>query len=85
MPMLEAIDEVAAGKEIRDALVNNKGLFYEVLSLIYAYERADWHNASLIMVRNGVDIAVLSQAFLDSLYWFRQLLDAIDEQTDEGF
>ena len=85
MPIHEAIDEVAADSEIRDALVNNTGRISEVLSLIYAYERADWHNASLIMVRNGIDIEVLSQAFLDSLCWFRQLLDAIDDESDDGF
>jgi len=85
MPIHEAIDEVAADSEIRDALVSNTGRISEVLSLIYAYERADWHNASLIMVRNGIDIEVLSQAFLDSLCWFRQLLDAIDDEADDGF
>ena len=78
-PMWEAIEEVASEEEIKDALVNNTGRIYDVLSLIYAYERADWHTASISMVRNGVDIEVLTQAFLDSLYWYRQLLDAIDE------
>ena len=84
MPIHKAIDEVAAEKEIRDALVGNEGQIHEALSLIYAYERADWDKASLIMVRNGVDIADLSQAFLDSLYWYRQILDAIDESKDES-
>jgi len=83
MPLRRAIDEVAADSEIRDALLNREGRIYEVLSLIYAYERADWHNASIIMVRNGVDIAELTQAFLDSLYWFRQLLDAIDDEAED--
>jgi len=36
------------------------------------------------MVRNRVDIEDLSQAFLDSLYWYRQLLDAIDEEALES-
>ena len=85
MPLREAIDEVAAATEIREALVHNTGRISEALSLIYAYERADWYNASIIMVRNGVDIEDLSQAFLDSLYWFRQLLDAIDDESLEGF
>jgi len=81
-PMHDAINEVAAGEEIRNALVDNHGPIADVLSLIFAYERADWHNSALIMVRNGVDIAVLTQAFLDSLYWYRQLLDAIDDETE---
>jgi EAL and modified HD-GYP domain-containing signal transduction protein len=82
MPLSKAIDEVAASGEIRDALIDNKGQLSEVLRLIFAYEHADWHNASLIMVRNGVDIDDLSKAFLDSLYWYRQLLDAIDDESE---
>ena len=81
MPMHRAIDEVAAHSDIRDALINNTGPIYEVLSLVFAYERADWHDASIIMLRNNVDIEVISQAFLDSLCWYRQLLDAIDDET----
>jgi len=81
MPLSRAIDEVAVSNDIRDALISNTGPVYEVLSLIFAYERADWHNASIIMVRNGIDIEDLSQAFLDSLYWYRKLLDAIDDES----
>ncbi|MCL2153533.1 MAG: HDOD domain-containing protein [Oscillospiraceae bacterium] len=79
MPLRQAIGEVAVHSDIREALLDNSGLMYEVLSLIFAYERADWYNASLIMVRNGIDIDTLSRAFMDSLYWYRRLLDAIDD------
>ena len=71
MPLGRAIDEVAASSEIREALLEKKGALSEVLKLIFAYEHADWHNASLIMVRNKIDIEVLSKAFLDSLHWYR--------------
>ena len=80
MPLPKAIDEVAATGEIRDALVNKTGPLSEVLKLIFAYEHADWHNTSLIMVRNAIDIEELTKAFLDSLYWYRRLLDAIEEE-----
>lgn len=80
LPLERAINEVAADAEIRAALLKKEGRLYEVLSLIFAYERADWHNAAIIMVRNGVDIEDLTQSFLDSLYWYRQLLDAIDAE-----
>ena len=83
MPLSKAIDEVAASAEIREALVDNKGQLSEVLNLIFAYEHADWHNTSLIMVRNRIDIEELSGAFLDSLYWYRTLLDAIEDETEE--
>ena len=81
-PMNEAMSEIAADDEIRDALVERKGPVADVLSIIYAYERADWHESSIIMVRNDVDIEVLSQAYLDSLFWYRQLLDTIDSKDE---
>ena len=81
MPLRRAIAEVAAHSEIKDALIEHKGPIYEVLSLVYAYERADWYSASIIMVRNSINIDFLSQAFLDSLLWYRKLLDAIDEES----
>jgi len=83
MPLAKAIDEVAASSEIRDALVEGKGQLSEVLKLIFAYEHADWHNTSLLMVKNGIDIEELSRAFLDSLHWYRQLLDAIEDETED--
>ena len=82
MPLGKAIDEVAASGEIREALMEHKGQLSEVLGLIFAYEHADWHNASIIMVRHGIDIEVLTKAFLDSLYWYRQLLDAIEDEEE---
>jgi len=82
MPLDRAINEVAADGEIKHALLNREGQIFEALSLVFANERADWHDASIIMVRNGIDIEDLTQSFLDSLYWYRQLLDAIDEGED---
>jgi EAL and modified HD-GYP domain-containing signal transduction protein len=83
MPLVKAIDEVATSGEIREALLENKGQLSEVLKLIFAYEHADWHNASLIMVRYNVDIEELTKAFLDSLQWYRNLLDAIEDESEE--
>ena len=82
MPLGKAIDEVAASGEIRDALLESKGQLSSVLKLIFAYEHADWHNTSLIMVRHKIDIEDLTKAFMDSLYWYRQLLDAIEEEDE---
>lgn len=82
MPLEAAINEVAASGEIREALLEKTGRLSEVMKLVFSYERADWHEASLIMVKNDVDIDDLSQAFFDSLYWYRMLLDAIEEEEE---
>jgi len=83
MPLEKAIDEVAASGEIRDTLLEKKGALSEVMRLILAYENADWHNTSLLMVKNNVDIKTLTQAYIDALYWYRQLLDTIAEEDSD--
>ncbi|MCL2247678.1 MAG: HDOD domain-containing protein [Oscillospiraceae bacterium] len=80
MPLERAINEVAASGEIRDTLLEKKGSLSDVMSLVLAYEQADWHNTSLLMVRYGVDVDTLTKAYVDSLYWYRQLLDAIEDE-----
>ena len=82
MPLEKAIDEVAASGEIRAALLDSKGQLSEVMKLIFAYEHANWHRTTLIMVRNGIDIEDLTKAYLDSLLWYRQLLDAITDENE---
>ena len=86
MPMYKAVDEVAVNQDVKDALVNQKGPIYEVMSLVYAYERADWDAASLNIIRNGLDVDTVTSAFLGAMLWYRQLLDSIDEEkrTEEG-
>ena len=83
-PMAEALNEVAADTEIRDALANGKGRIYDIMSLIYAYERADWQACMVNMVLHGIDITDLTQAFLGSLHWYRQVLDTIDAPDSDG-
>ena len=83
MPLAQAIEEVAASSEIKEALVDRKGRLNEVLKLIFAYEHADWHNTSLIMVQNNIDIKDLTKAFLEALQWYRQLLDAIEDESGD--
>ena len=81
LPMNKAVDEIAVDDEVQDALVNSKGRIYDVLSLVYAYEHADWNNASIIMVRKDIDVEVVTTAFIDALLWYKQLLESIDRET----
>jgi len=85
MSLKDALDEVAVESEVKDALLNKKGPISDVMALVLAYERADWHNSAIIMVRNGIDVSELTHAFMDSLNWYRMLLDAIDADEEDPF
>ncbi|MCL2125513.1 MAG: HDOD domain-containing protein [Oscillospiraceae bacterium] len=82
LPMSRAIDEVAVVDEVREALITNTGRIAEVLGLIRLYERADWYSASISMVRNGVNADVVTNAFIDALQWYKQLLKSIDSEGE---
>ncbi len=82
-PMAEAIKEVAVDDRVRKALVEKSGDLYRVLDLIYAYERAEWDKAQIIMIKNDIEIDSVTKAFVDSLIWYNQLLMSIDDDSGE--
>ena len=83
LPMERAIEEVAVADDVKEALIENKGRMAEVLGLIRLYERADWYSASISMVRNGIEIDDITEAFINALIWYKQLLSTIDNETED--
>jgi len=83
LPMNRAIEEVAVADDVKEALLNNKGRMAEVLGLIRLYERADWYSASISMVKNGIEIEAITEAFIEALLWYKQLLSSIDSEEEE--
>ncbi len=87
-PMNEAIKEVAVDEKIKEVLVNRKGPFAPVMQLVYAYERAEWDKATILMIQNNVDMDHVRDAYLNALIWYRKLLQSIDDgsekQTEEA-
>ncbi|MBQ3076999.1 MAG: HDOD domain-containing protein [Clostridia bacterium] len=77
-PLAEAIEEVAVTDQVRQALVEHTGPLWPVLEMVYAYEHGDWDKVSILMIRHHTDLDRISQAYLDALVWYRQLLKAID-------
>ena len=83
MPMDQAIEEVAVENDVKEALIDNKGRIAEVLALIRLYERADWYSASISMVRNRIEVDTITEAFIDALLWYKQLLSSIDSEDED--
>ncbi|MCL2565671.1 MAG: HDOD domain-containing protein [Defluviitaleaceae bacterium] len=82
-PMKEALEEVSVSDTIREALAFGKGEFVDVLDLVNAYEKADWKVVSRIMLLRNIDPHKLNQAFVDSLVWYRQLLDNLNTEDED--
>jgi len=77
-PMEDAIKEVAVSKHVKTALLQKEGPLAPVMELVYAYERADWDKVSILIIQNHSDLEHISQAYLDALAWYRNLLQSID-------
>lgn len=72
-PMAEALEMVKVSKNIRDALVDNKGELAHVLGFVIQYEKASWQEVSRLMVLANIDIDHVYEAYTKSLQWYRDL------------
>lgn len=71
--MEEALSMVQVSKNIKDALLENKGDFSKVLNFIKRYEDADWTEISRILVLENMDMDKVYEAYLNALKWYRDL------------
>lgn len=73
-PMSEALEMVKVSGEIREALVHGKGKLAAPYDFMKQYEAANWTEVSRQMIVTGIDLEEVSQAYLDSLTWYRDLM-----------
>lgn len=79
-PMAEALDTIKVAGEIREALVNDKGVLAPVYDFLIPYETANWPEVSRQMILKNVDTDEVSKAYLDTLTWYRELMGGTQEQ-----
>lgn len=73
-PMEEALQMVTVSKEISDALIDQKGMLAPILDFIIQYENANWFEISRQMILRDLDMDIVSNAYLDTLTWYRLLM-----------
>ena len=74
--MPEALDMVQVSKNVREALLEDKGDFAKILDFIKCYEDADWTEISRILVLEDIDMNNVYTAYLGALRWYRDLIPA---------
>ena len=72
-PMKEALQMVTVSKDIKDALLSDKGPLAVVLDFLMPYEAANWSEVSRQMIIHDIDEEVVSKAYMDCLAWYRDL------------
>ncbi len=73
-PMDEALKVVKVSKDISKALIEGKGNLAPILDFMVQYESANWPEVSRQMILADMDTDVVSNAYLDSLSWYRDLM-----------
>lgn len=73
-PLEEALKMVMVSKDIQDALLEGKGVLAPVFEFVKQYEVANWSEVSRLMVIQSIEEEVVSEAYLDSLVWYRNLM-----------
>ncbi len=71
--MEEALNMVQVSKNVREALLENKGEFAKVLEFIKKYEAADWTEVSRLLVLDNIEMDKVYEAYLNALKWYRDL------------
>lgn len=75
--MAEALSLVKVSREIKEALVDGKGEFAELLDFIKQYEAGEWQEVSRLMLLKQIDIQVVHDAYMNSLKWYRDLFSGV--------
>lgn len=77
IPMEEALKMVTVSGEIADALIKNEGKLAPVYDFMLQYESANWPEVSRQMILKDVDMEEVTEAYLKSLTWYRDLMAEI--------
>jgi c-di-GMP-related signal transduction protein len=68
-PLDSILAELPVRGEIKDALQARTGLYWQLLELAIAHERADWENVSAIASKTGMKEDQISALYLTAVDW----------------
>ena len=68
-PLGNVLEEIHAPLAMIDLLVHGKGPYQDFWRLVLAYERGQWDEVEEGARRLGLDVALVTRAYLDALEW----------------
>lgn len=74
MPMAESLEVVKVSKDIKDALIRNKGKFAELQEFSMQYEDGNWQEVSRLMIVKNIDMDVVNTAYINAIKWYREMM-----------
>lgn len=77
MPIDKALEGIALSEDIKEALINQNGPLFPVLSIVIAYEKADWNKVNNLSETLKMDHNVIYRGYLDALKWAKEMMDIL--------
>lgn len=75
-PMEEALEIITVTPAIKKALIEHTGEYAQILDFVEQYEAASFQEVSRVMVTRQLTMEDISQAYMDSLRWYKEILVA---------
>jgi c-di-GMP-related signal transduction protein len=72
-PLDAILAELPVRREIKDALQAQKGLYWQLLEIAIAHERADWEKVSALVSDTGMDEEKVSSLYVSAVDWSTDL------------
>lgn len=73
-PMEEALEKVKVTEEVSRALTKSEGPLANVMELVRQYESANWQEVTRLLLLANIEVSVVNDLYMKSLYWYRQLM-----------
>jgi c-di-GMP-related signal transduction protein len=72
-PLDSILAELPVRKEIKDALQAQTGLYWQLLEIAIAHERADWEKVSALVSETGMEEEKVSSLYVSAVDWSTDL------------
>jgi len=76
-PLDSILAELPVRREIKDALQAQKGLYWQLLDIAIAHERADWEKVSALVSETGMNEERVSSMYVSAVDWSTDLRRSI--------
>ncbi|MGB2147894.1 MAG: histidine kinase, partial [Vibrio toranzoniae] len=73
-PLKHVLDSVPIDEEIKQALIQRKGVLGAIMAMVIAYEQAEWDEATRIRKLLNLSETQLGQAYDEATTWAQELL-----------
>src|SRR5216683_1061122 len=72
-PLDTVLADLPVRREIKDALQAQKGLYWQLLEIATAHERADWQKVSALVLETGMKEEQVSSLYISAVDWSTDL------------